>query len=77
MMDVNNFENYTEAEYSANLLRLSIVNHSDLVGKDVYYSKPSFGIHKVEKWDADKGEYLLNLDGQKFWSNPFRIHHCG
>ena len=76
-MDVNNFQNFTEAEYRANLLRLSIVKHSDLVGKEVYYSKPAYGVHKVEKWDTDTGEYLLNLDGQKFWSNPFRIHHCG
>lgn len=76
-MDVNNFNNFTKNEYSANLLRLSIVNHSDLVGKKVYYIKPSYGEHKVEKWDKYTGEYLLSCDDHRFYSNPFRIHHCG
>jgi hypothetical protein len=39
----------------------------------MYITTNLHGIHKVEKWDPDEGEYLLNLDGQKFWSNPFRI----
>ena len=76
-IETTNFENFTADEYRDNLLRLGIVSHSDLVGKQVYYVKPAYGVHTVEKWDADKAEYLLNLDGQKFWSNPLRIHHCG
>lgn len=76
-MDITNFNNFTKDEYADNLLRLSIFNHSDLVGKKVYYSKPSYGEHKVESWNKDTGEYLLSCDGHKFYSNPFRIHHCG
>ncbi len=72
-MDVNNFENFSIEEYKSNLLRLNVHRHEDLVGKEVYYSRASFGIHIVEKWDTDRGEYLLNIDGQRFYSNPFRI----
>lgn len=76
-LDVNNFENYTADEYRDNLLRLGAVSHNSLVGKTVYYSKKAYGEHKVVKWDADKAEFLLDLDGQRFWSNPFRIQNCG
>jgi len=76
-MDIKNFENFTETEYRANLLRLSIVSHCDLIDKEVYYSKPTYGKHKVLLWDEDRGEYLLAIDGHKFWTNPFRIHRCG
>jgi hypothetical protein len=76
-LDVNNFENFTKAEYSANLLRLAAVSHSSFVGKTVYYVKPQYGQHKVIKWDENKSEFLLDLDGQKFWSNPFSIQNCG
>ena len=67
-LDVNNFENYTADEYRDNLLRLGAVTHSSLVGKTVYYVKPQYGEHKVVKWDEDRAEFLLDLDGQKFWS---------
>lgn len=76
-LDVNNFENYTADEYRNNLLRLGAVSHSSLVGKTVYYSKKAYGEHKVVKWDEDRAEFLLDLDSQKFWSNPFRIQNCG
>ena len=72
-IDVNNFETYTEEEYLDNLQRLNIDSYSSLVGKKVYYSKPSYGEHIVVMWNADRGEYLLSLDGQKFWSSPFSI----
>jgi hypothetical protein len=76
-LDVNNFENYTADEYRNNLLRLGAVSHSSLVGKTVYYSKKAYGEHKVVEWNRDRAEFLLDLDGQKFWSNPFRIQNCG
>lgn len=76
-IETTNFENFTPNEYRENLLRLGVNSHSSLVGKQVYYVKPQYGIHKVVEWDEDKAEFLLDLDGQKFWSNPFRIHNCG
>lgn len=72
-IDVNNFENYTLDDYRNNLLRLNIKTHTSLVGENVYYSQKIYGEHKVIKWDENRGEYLLELDGQRFWSNPFRI----
>ena len=76
-MDITNFNNFTKDEYAENLLRLSIVSHSDLVGKKVYYVKKSYGEHTVIKWNEDRAEFLLDMEGQRFYSNPFRIHHCG
>jgi len=76
-IETTNFENFTADEYRDNLLRLGAVSHSSLVGKTVYYVKPQYGEHTVVKWDEDKAEFLLDLDGQKFWSNPFRIQNCG
>lgn len=73
-MDINNFENFTLEEYRENLHRLNIDNHSYLVGKKVYYLKPIYGEHTILEWNENTGEYLLDLDGQKFWSNPFRIY---
>jgi hypothetical protein len=72
--DVNNFENFTIDEYLSNLSRLGINRHSSLVGQMVYYSQKSYGKHMVLKWDSDRAEFLLDIDGQRFWSNPFRIH---
>lgn len=66
--------NFSSEEYQANLKRLGIEKHDDLVGKDVYYSRKVYGRHKVMKWDAVRHEYLLNLEGQTFWSCPLRIH---
>jgi hypothetical protein len=74
-IEVNNFENYTEDEYRDNLLRLGVDSHSSLVGKKVYYSQKAYGEHRVIRWDADRAEFLLELDGQRFWSNPFKIFH--
>ena len=76
-IETTNFENFTADEYRDNLLRLGVVSHSSLVGKQVYYVKPQYGIHTVVEWNNDKAEFLLNLEGQKFWSNPFRIQNCG
>jgi hypothetical protein len=64
---------FTKEEHKDNLLRLGIESYESLVGGEVYYSLPIYGIHKVLKWDDERGEFLLELDGQKFWSNPFRI----
>lgn len=75
-LDVNNFNDFTESEYRVNLLRLGVMKHSDLIGKEVYYAKSSYGIHEVLKWDPDKGEYFIQIKGDKskFWTNPFRLH---
>lgn len=72
-IETTNFENFTSEEYSDNLFRLGVTSHSALIGEMVYYSQKSYGEHKVVKWDRDKAEFLLDLDGQQFWSNPFRI----
>lgn len=72
-MDVNNYESFTESEYKDNLDRLGVRTHESLMGKSVYYSKMSYGVHIVIEWDPDRAEFLLDLEGQKFWSNPFRI----
>jgi hypothetical protein len=75
-MDINNFENFTKEEYLENLKRLGIEKYSSLVGKEVFYSIPIYGKHKVLNWDENKGEYLLEYGGYKFLSNPFRIFIC-
>lgn len=72
-IDVTSFKDYTHAEYFENLQRLKIDKHASLVGHDVYYGQSVYGIHHVIDWSADGGEYLLELDEQRFWSNPFRI----
>jgi len=64
---------FSKEEHKENLKRLNIENYESLIGKEVYYSLPIYGVHKVLSWDADNEEFLLDLDGQKFWSNPFRI----
>ena len=76
-IETTNFENFTADEYRHNLLRLGAVSHSSFVGKTVYYVKKGYGEHTVVEWDKDKAEFLLDLEGQKFWSNPFRIQNCG
>lgn len=73
VIDVNNFDNFTFDEYKDNLKRLNIQSHNELIGKTVFYSRKSYGEHKVLKWNSDKAEYLLEIDGHRFWSNPFRI----
>jgi hypothetical protein len=72
-MDVKNFTDFNKDEYSENLLRLGIKNHKDLVGNKVYYSLKVYGEHVVIEWNQDRAEFLLELDGQRFWSNPFKI----
>ncbi len=57
-------------------LRIGAVSHSSFVGKTVYYSQKAYGEHKVVRWDENRAEFLLDLDGQRFWSNPFRIQNC-
>lgn len=72
-IDVDNFKDFTEDEYRDNLLRLGAVSHSSLVGTKVYYSKKIYGLHIIIKWNPQTAEFLLDLDGDRFWSNPFRI----
>lgn len=72
-LDVLNFDNFTAEEYQQNLFRLGVSNHASLVGKKVYYSNKLYGEHTVIKWDSEKAEFLLDIDGQRFFSNPFRI----
>ena len=72
-MDVKNFTDFNKGEYSENLLRLGIKNHKDLVGNKVYYSLKVYGEHVVIEWNQDRAEFLLELDGQRFWSNAFKI----
>ena len=73
-IETTNLENFTINEYYNNLVRLGINNPSQLINKFVYYVKPDYGIHKVLNWDRNKAEYLLYMNGSRFWSNPFCIH---
>lgn len=61
------------SEYKENLKRLGITDYNQLVGETVHYVKPSYGKHKVIKWDEEIEQYLLDLQGSRFYSNPFRI----
>lgn len=72
-IETKNFENFTEEEYKSNLIRLGAISHSSMIGRTVYYSQRVYGEHTVLKWDSDRAEFLLDLDGQKFYSNPFKI----
>lgn len=74
-IDVNNFAVATRDEYILNLNRLRIKNHAELVGKDVYYSHPKRGIHRVVDWDAESGQYMISIDGRCFQSSPFILHN--
>ena len=65
--------NFSNEEHTENLKRLDISCYSELVHRTVYYCKKSYGLHRILAWDSEKCEYLLELDGNKFWSNPFRI----
>lgn len=76
-LDIKNFETHTLDEYRDNLLRLGVVSHSCLVGKDIYFLHKVHGKHKVLKWDEDLGLYQLEINGTKSWSNPFLIDNCG
>jgi len=73
LIDINNFENFSEEEHYNNLLRLGITTYNSLVGMEVYYSHRSYGLHKVLNYNPDKVEFLLELNNEKFWSNPFLI----
>jgi len=72
-LDVDDFYDFTEDEHITNLKRLGESNYSSMVGQLVYYSKKSYGDHKIIDWCPIKREFLLSLDNDKFWSNPFRI----
>ena len=76
-IETTNFENFTAEEYRENLLRLGVDKHTSLINKEVYYVMKEYGIHKVIKWDSDKASYLLEIEEQRFWSNPFRILYNG
>ena len=66
---------FTAQEHIENLNRLGIDSYYDLVGQEVYYVKQSYGIHTVIEYDEEKELFILELDGQKFETNPFRIHN--
>jgi len=72
-VDEKMFDQFPQEEYESELKRLGIKNFEDLVGRHVYYSKPSYGEHQVLKWFPETGEYMLFMDGEKIMSNPFRI----
>lgn len=72
-IETTNFKNFTADEYRDNLLRLGAVSHSSLIGTVVYYVKKSYGPHTIIKWNSDTAEFLLDSDGDKIWSIPFRI----
>ena len=72
-MDVKNFDEFTAQEHRDNLKRLGVSSYGSLVGQTVHYCHPAYGDHVVVKWNPDTVEFLLSLDGQKFWTNPFRI----
>jgi len=72
-VDTNNFTDFTKDEHISNLKRLGESKYSSMVGQTVYYVKKSYGEHKIIDWCPIKSEFLLSLDGTKFWSNPFRI----
>lgn len=65
--------NFTIEEHTENLKRLGINQYSELVGKDVCYSQPAYGKHRVTDYDDISGEYELCIGSNKFKSNPFRI----
>ncbi len=73
-MDVNNFSDFTANEHTDNLNRLGIKNYSELIGKNAYYSKIVYGLHKVIHWNADTVEYTLEIDGIRFYASPFIIY---
>lgn len=73
--ETKNFETFSKAAYAQNFKTLNITKHTDLVGKNVYYSEFIYGLHKVIKWDSVKAEYLLELDGQRFYANPFTLYN--
>lgn len=68
-----NPKDFSTEEYTEQLKKLGIENFEDLVGRTVYYIKPTYGEHKVLKWLPDRGEYLLFTYGQKVFANPFNI----
>ena len=70
---MDSFEEFTICDHFKNLKRLNISNYENLIGEKVFYIKKGFGEHKILKWDSKRGEYLLELYGQKFYSNPFKI----
>jgi len=50
-----------------------------LEGSEVYYVKPSYGVHKVLLYDEDKKEYLIELPADnvfpryEFWTPEWRV----
>jgi nucleoside 2-deoxyribosyltransferase len=72
-IDTDNFTDFAKDEHVSNLKRLGESNYKSMVGQTVYYVKKSYGEHKIINWCPIKSEFLLSLDGDKFYSNPFRI----
>jgi hypothetical protein len=62
------------ADYQAKLDTLSINDFPDLVGKDVYYVKRTYGVHKVVSYNDTLSQYLLDLAGCKFMASVFQVY---
>jgi len=67
------FPHGTKEEYEKQKTILGIENFEDLIGRTVYYIKPTYGEHKVIKWYPERKEYLLFTDGNRVWASPFSI----
>jgi len=68
-----NDPNYTDQEHKENLERLGITSYDKLDNKEVWYVKPSYGIHTVVGWDCLTNTYLLDCGGSLFRGNPFSV----
>jgi hypothetical protein len=68
-----NTSTFTLEEYAECKKKLRIKEFKDLVGQAVFYSESVYGIHKVIEWDEEKSEYKLEIEGSRFWTNPFRL----
>jgi len=42
-------------------------------GTKVYYSRRSYGIHIIKDYNLSNNEYLLDLDGDRFWAHADKV----
>lgn len=71
--EMTNFKDFSLNEYKENLKRLGVNSHFELIGRKCYYVKQSYGIHEILNFNPGIGEFLLCLDGDRFYTLPFRI----
>ena len=64
-------DDFSQEQHNSNKKRLNVSSYDDLIGEKVYYVRPSYGMHTVKAFTD--GEFLLEINGQKFYSNPFRL----